>query len=126
MALDQLHHHQVKPYALPQRRYAERDDEQGGDPEQPAAPKPAVVAADVAIGKQLAEKSGCLACHAEDKRLVGPANKDFAAKDYTADKIVALVEQSVPADWPDYQPPMPQVPSTEVRQIAACSAPPHG
>ena len=84
------------------------------------APKPMVAAADMPVGKQLAEKNGCLACHAEDKRLVGPAYRDVAAKGYTQDQIVALVKKPVPANWPDYQPPMPpmDVPEAEVRQIA--------
>ena len=30
--------------------------------------------------KDLATKSGCMACHAVDKKLVGPAYKDVAAK----------------------------------------------
>jgi cytochrome c len=86
------------------------------------APRPApAVAAAMPVGKQLAEKHGCLACHAEDKRLVGPAYKEVAAKGYSAEKIAALVKQPVPANWPDIQtpmPPMPQVPAEDVRQIA--------
>lgn len=31
-------------------------------------------------GKALLQKSGCTACHAEDKKLVGPAYKEVAAK----------------------------------------------
>jgi cytochrome c len=31
-------------------------------------------------GLALAKKSGCLACHAQDKKLVGPSYKDIAAK----------------------------------------------
>ena len=30
--------------------------------------------------EELAKKSGCLACHAADKKLVGPSYKDIAAK----------------------------------------------
>ena len=30
--------------------------------------------------KKLLQKSGCTACHSEDKKLVGPAYKDVAAK----------------------------------------------
>lgn len=84
-------------------------------------PLPATAAAEAPVGKQLAEKHGCLACHAEDKRLVGPAYKDIAAKGYPAEKIAALVKLPVPANWPDYQPPMPpqpQVPDADVTQIA--------
>lgn len=31
-------------------------------------------------GKDLAKKAGCLNCHAVDKKLVGPAYKEVAAK----------------------------------------------
>jgi cytochrome c len=41
------------------------------------------VAADA--NAELAQKSGCLACHAMDKKLVGPSYKDIAAK-YKGDK----------------------------------------
>lgn len=37
-------------------------------------------AADPAAAKALAAKSACLACHAVDKKLVGPAYQDVAAK----------------------------------------------
>ena len=31
-------------------------------------------------GLALAKKSGCLACHAQDKKVLGPSYKDIAAK----------------------------------------------
>lgn len=37
-------------------------------------------ALDAAAAKALATKSACLACHAVDKKLVGPAFKDVVAK----------------------------------------------
>lgn len=37
-------------------------------------------AMDAAAAKALASKNACLACHAVDKKLVGPAYKDVAAK----------------------------------------------
>ncbi|GAB3190552.1 c-type cytochrome [Hydrogenophaga aquatica] len=37
-------------------------------------------AMDAAAAKALASKSACLACHATDKKLVGPSYKDVAAK----------------------------------------------
>ncbi len=40
----------------------------------------AVHAVDAAKAKQLAQKYNCLACHAEDKKLVGPSYKDVAKK----------------------------------------------
>lgn len=36
-------------------------------------------------GADLAKKSGCLGCHAVDKKMTGPAYKDVAAK-YKGDK----------------------------------------
>ena len=38
--------------------------------------------------QDLAQKKGCMACHATDKKLVGPAYKDVAAK-YAKDKDAA-------------------------------------
>ena len=84
-------------------------------------PAPAAAAADVPVGKQLAQQNGCLACHAEDKRLVGPAYKDVAAKGYTPEQILALVRTPKPSNWPGYEPPMPaqpQVPEGDVKKIA--------
>ena len=37
-------------------------------------------AADPKAAEALAKNSGCLACHTVDKKLVGPAYKDIAAK----------------------------------------------
>ncbi len=49
----------------------------------PAVAKPEVKAETVlsdAEGRKLAQKSGCFACHAIDKKLVGPGWKDIAVK----------------------------------------------
>jgi cytochrome c len=40
----------------------------------------AVFAQSAAAAKALAAKNACMACHAVDKKLVGPAFKDVAAK----------------------------------------------
>ncbi len=40
----------------------------------------------------LASKAGCMACHAKDKKLVGPAFKQVAAK-YKAKDAAALSEK---------------------------------
>ena len=46
----------------------------------------ALIAPTAAIANQeLAQKKNCMACHAMDKKLVGPAYKDVAAK-YAKDK----------------------------------------
>jgi cytochrome c len=52
----------------------------------------AAIAASIAIlpaaaNEDLAKKSGCMACHAIDKKIVGPSFKEVAAK-YRADKGV--------------------------------------
>ena len=41
--------------------------------------------AQAASGEDLIKTSGCVACHAIDKKIVGPAYKDVAAK-YKGDK----------------------------------------
>jgi cytochrome c len=39
-----------------------------------------LAAGSVSANEELAKKSNCMACHALDKKLVGPAYKDVAAK----------------------------------------------
>ena len=57
--------------------------------------------------KDLATKSGCMACHAVDKKLVGPAYQDVAKKYTAADeaKLVAKVKAGGSGVWG--QIPMP-------------------
>ena len=45
----------------------------------------ALAALPALANEDLAKKSGCMACHAVDKKVVGPAYKDVAAK-YKGDK----------------------------------------
>ena len=44
---------------------------------------------------ELAQKSGCTACHAVDKKVVGPAYKDVAAKYKGNAKAPAMLEEKV-------------------------------
>jgi cytochrome c len=71
-------------------------------------------------GKTMAEKHGCLACHSERVKIVGPSYRDVAAKDYTPEQMVELVHNPKPENWPGYMPmpPMPQVPAEDIKQIA--------
>lgn len=71
-------------------------------------------------GEALANKHGCLACHAVDTKVIGPAYKEVAKKGYDQAKIMALVANPQPANWPGYMPmpPMPQVPADDLKQIA--------
>lgn len=50
-----------------------------------AATAAALAATPVLAQEALANKSGCLACHAADKKIVGPSYKDVANK-YRGDK----------------------------------------
>ena len=55
----------------------------------------AVAATPALANEELAKKSACTACHAIDKKLVGPAYKDVAAK-YKGDaKAEALLVDKV-------------------------------
>lgn len=66
-------------------------------------------------GETLAKNSGCLACHAIDKKLVGPAYKEIQAK-YRNDKaaeatLFKKVKEGGKGVWGDV--PMP--PNTHVK-----------
>lgn len=61
----------------------------------------AVLASAPAFANQaLAQKNNCLSCHAVDKKVVGPAYKEIAAK-YKGDKTAEakLVEKVKRAAW---------------------------
>ena len=71
--------------------------------------------------KSLLAKNTCTACHAVDKKQVGPGFKEVAARRYSAEKIVELIYNPKPENWPGYatpMPPMPQVPKEEALKIA--------
>ena len=64
--------------------------------------------------EELAKKHACFACHAVDKKLVGPAYKDVAAKyrgDASAEaKLVEKVKKGSQGTWGQ----MPMPPNTNV------------
>ena len=69
----------------------------------------------------LAKQKNCLACHATDKKLVGPAYKDIAAK-YKADKnaqatLVKKVREGGVGVWG--QIPMPANPQVNEQEAQA-------
>jgi cytochrome c len=70
----------------------------------------------------LAKKYNCLTCHAMDKKLVGPAYKDVAAK-YRGDagaeaKLVAKVKNGGSGVWgPIPMPPNSTVPDADVKAL---------
>ncbi len=60
-------------------------------------------AVDAKAAEALAQKSGCLACHSIDKKVLGPSYKDVAAKykgDKTAEaKLVAKIKAGGSGVW---------------------------
>ena len=84
----------------------------------------AVLFTDQASASQaLAQKSGCLACHAIDKKVLGPAMKDVAAKykgDKTAEaKLIAKVKTGGSGVWGPMPMPAnsPQVKDDDIKSI---------
>lgn len=81
-----------------------------------AAVSPAFANAD------LAAKKNCLACHATDKKLVGPAYKDVAAKyagqkDAVA-KLAEKIQKGGVGAWGQIPMPANQVTPDEAKQLA--------
>ena len=81
-----------------------------------------VSAGNVLAQEALAKKYNCLACHAVDKKVVGPAYKDVAAK-YKGDagaeaKLVAKVKNGGSGVWgPIPMPPNSSVPDADVKAL---------
>ena len=72
----------------------------------------------------LATSKNCMACHAIDKKLVGPAYKDVAAKyagDKTAaDKLATKIQRCGAGVWgPVPMPANTQVNDAEAKKLAA-------
>ena len=71
----------------------------------------------------LAQSKNCLACHAVDKKLVGPAYKDVAAKyagqKDAVDKLTAKIMKGGSGVWgPVPMPANTQVNEAEARKLA--------
>lgn len=75
-------------------------------------------------GEELMKKSGCTACHAVDKKVVGPSYKEVAAK-YRSDKDAAAklaekVKKGGQGVWgPVPMPPNAAVPDADVKALVA-------
>lgn len=70
----------------------------------------------------LAKKKNCLACHAVDNKLVGPAYKDVAKKYTVADvtKLSAKIRQGGAGNWGVVpMPANPQVSEAEAKELAS-------
>jgi len=75
-------------------------------------------------GEDLLKKSGCTACHAIDKKVVGPAYMDVSEK-YKSDKGAAAklfdkVKKGGSGVWGQVpMPPNPQVSDSDLKQMLA-------
>ena len=98
-------------------------------PSAPAAP-PAPAAAkvsgplDLKAAEAMMQKVGCAACHGVDKKIVGPAYVDVAAK-YKGDsgapaKLAQKVKAGGAGVWgPVPMPPNPQVPDEDIKALVS-------
>ncbi|MGV8933956.1 MAG: c-type cytochrome [Gallionellaceae bacterium] len=77
---------------------------------------------DMAAGQALAQKSGCMACHTVDKKLVGPALKDIAKK-YKGNKqaeamLITKVTKGGSGVWGTMaMPPNPAVKPADMKKL---------
>ncbi|HEY0200925.1 MAG TPA: c-type cytochrome [Burkholderiaceae bacterium] len=83
-----------------------------------------LAAAPVWADQALATSKNCMACHATDKKLVGPAYKDVAAKyagqKDAVDKLAAKIVKGGSGVWgPVPMPANPQVSEAEAKKLAA-------
>ncbi|MBX3610858.1 MAG: c-type cytochrome [Hydrogenophaga sp.] len=81
-------------------------------------------ALDAAAAKALAAKSACLACHAVDRKLVGPAYQDVAAKHKgqadALEKVAARIKSGGSGMYgPVPMPPQPNLKDDELKLLAA-------
>ena len=72
----------------------------------------------------MAQKKNCMACHATDKKVVGPAYKDVAAKyagqKDAADKLAQKIQKGGSGTWGAVpMPANPQVSDAEAKQLSA-------
>lgn len=83
-----------------------------------------LVAGQAQADQKLAQEKGCMACHAVDKKVVGPAYKDVAAKykgdKAAADKLAAKVKAGGSGVWgPVPMPPQAAVADADIKKLVA-------
>ncbi len=90
----------------------------------PSATAGATGPLDLAAGQALMQRDGCGACHALDKKIVGPAYQDVAAK-YKGDtgalaKLTQKVKTGGAGVWgPVPMPPNPQVADGDIKALVS-------
>ncbi|MDE2402543.1 MAG: cytochrome C [Burkholderiales bacterium] len=67
-------------------------------------------AAQAATPDEAMTKAGCVACHAKDKKIVGPAFKDIAAK-YKGQDVMAKLTEKVRKGGSGVWGPIPMAPN---------------
>ncbi len=82
----------------------------------------AAVAGPAFAQADFAQKKNCMACHAVDKKVLGPAYKDVAAKyagqNDAVDKLAAKVVKGGTGVWGNIpMPANPQVTEAEAKQL---------
>src|SRR5580765_6814539 len=82
----------------------------------------AALASPAQANPELAQKKNCLACHAVDKKVIGPSYKDVAAKyagqKDAGDKLAAKVVKGGTGVWGNIpMPANPQVNDAEAKQL---------
>jgi cytochrome c len=84
----------------------------------------AALSAPAFADQALAQAKNCMSCHATDKKLVGPAYKEVAAKyagqKDAADKLAVKIQKGGSGVWgPVPMPANPQVNEAEAKKLAA-------
>lgn len=77
---------------------------------------------DGAAAAALAQKSACMACHAIDRKMVGPSYKDIAAKykGMEVDKLAASIKAGGSGKWgPVPMPAQPNLKDEDAKTLAA-------
>ena len=83
-----------------------------------------VVAGPAFADQALAQAKNCMACHAVDKKLVGPSYKDvankYAGQKDAVDKLAAKIQKGGSGVWgPVPMPANTQVSEAEAKKLAA-------
>ena len=81
-----------------------------------------MAAASQAVANQpLAQKSGCLACHAVDKKVVGPSYQEVAKKyaGKKADELASSIKAGGTGKWGQIpMPPQPNLSDADAKTLA--------
>lgn len=78
------------------------------------APLAAIAAVDAARAEALAKKYNCLQCHTADKKILGPAYKEVAAKYKGTKDAQALLAKNVKAGSKGTWGPIPMPPNDKL------------